>query len=195
MINKKIWNEIEKKFPTDLWDEGMRVSTMSKNRDCIVPEISRNRNIGIIGANMNPRDYALKIQPLAFNKEIKNEYDLKNLGASEYEAYMKNLISTSTFIKNLYEVKGKGKIFTLPFKSHHRLNLQQSLFIPLQELRSHHQYTIILKHRGNILILAHERLSPYLPKPYQIEKNPTMKIFAGAKAQTCNSVCKSHKQK
>eukprot|EP01080_Neovahlkampfia_damariscottae_P010479 gene10479-3001_t len=195
MINKKIWDEIEKKFPNDLWDEGMRVSTMSKNRDCIVPEISRNRNIGITGANMNPRDFALKIQPMAFNKEIDNQYDLKNLGSPEYEAHMKSLVSNSKFIKNLYEVKGKGEIFTLPFKSVNRRKIQQTLFIPLDEFRSQHQHTVVLKHRGNILVLAHERLSPYLPKKYKIERNPTMKIFAGAKAQSCNTVCKAQKLK
>jgi alpha-1,3-mannosyl-glycoprotein beta-1,2-N-acetylglucosaminyltransferase len=183
MIDSKIWESIEKKFPTDLWDEGMRVSTLSKNRDCIVPEISRNKNIGIVGANMNPKDFALKIQPLAFNKETKNDYVVKHLGSAEYENYMKDLVGNSKFIKNLYDITGKGNVYTLPFKSMDRTKIQEALYIPLDEFRSHHQQTVILKYRGNTLILAHNRLSPYLPKTHKLEKNPSLKIVAAAK---CN---------
>lgn len=37
----------------DHWDHWMRMEHVSKGRECISPEVSRNKNIGEVGANMN----------------------------------------------------------------------------------------------------------------------------------------------
>jgi hypothetical protein len=38
------------------WDHWMRTDEQTKGRDCIVPELSRNHNIGAQGATVFPND-------------------------------------------------------------------------------------------------------------------------------------------
>lgn len=43
--------KLEPKFPFGAWDHWMRVDDQHKGRECVVPEVSRNRNIGKTGAS------------------------------------------------------------------------------------------------------------------------------------------------
>jgi len=39
-------------WPKEHWDHWMRLNSTSKGRECVIPQVSRNYNIGELGANM-----------------------------------------------------------------------------------------------------------------------------------------------
>ena len=73
MLRKKLWTaELSGKWPkhpTTGWDHWMRVDEQSKGRDCIVPELSRNHNIGAQGATVSQRDFEERLGQIAFSRE------------------------------------------------------------------------------------------------------------------------------
>ena len=87
MTSRAVWEELGPKFPTDHWDHWMRISTTSKGRDCIIPEVSRNFNIGERGgANVRADFYKKYIEPIQFNHESVRDFgDLSYLLNGVYE--------------------------------------------------------------------------------------------------------------
>ena len=69
MLTRKIWTELSPIFPPDQWDHFMRLDATHKGRSCIVPEISRNRNIGEAGTNMQNHFFQRYLQPVATQQE------------------------------------------------------------------------------------------------------------------------------
>eukprot|EP00884_Botryococcus_braunii_P000259 jgi/Botrbrau1/10233/Bobra.0362s0022.1 len=55
-------------FPNASWDHWMRLNSTSLGRECIVPELSRNHNIGEKGANMDRRVYRSYLARLQYNE-------------------------------------------------------------------------------------------------------------------------------
>lgn len=43
---RELWLELSPSFPIEHWDHWMRLHSTNKGRDCIVPYVSRNYNIG-----------------------------------------------------------------------------------------------------------------------------------------------------
>jgi alpha-1,3-mannosyl-glycoprotein beta-1,2-N-acetylglucosaminyltransferase len=54
----QLWQEWRGKWPKSHWDHWTRVDAQSMGRDCIVPEISRNHNIGSQGATVDSGSFA-----------------------------------------------------------------------------------------------------------------------------------------
>lgn len=48
------------------WDNWMRLDTVAKGRECIIPEVNRNFNFGTKGANMNINMYKRLIENMNF---------------------------------------------------------------------------------------------------------------------------------
>lgn len=51
MLEKKIWLELEDKWPETFWDDWMRHPAQRQDRACIRPEISRSKTFGKIGVS------------------------------------------------------------------------------------------------------------------------------------------------
>ena len=73
----------------DCRDHWMRVSSQHQGRDCVVPEVSRNHNIGERGANVNPRDFKKFLANVRFNEERNVQFgNLDYLLGENYEQIM-----------------------------------------------------------------------------------------------------------
>merc|ERR1712086_1006994 len=57
MMRNDLWMELRDNWPKEHWDHWMRLNTTSRGRECIIPEVNRNYNIGEVGANMQPDSY------------------------------------------------------------------------------------------------------------------------------------------
>eukprot|EP00494_Astrolonche_serrata_P025944 UN26205 len=66
VINKDIWNELKDVWPHDAWDYWMRLDDVMDGRDCIAPEISRNRNIGKKGSTVNQQWFVKHVEGVQF---------------------------------------------------------------------------------------------------------------------------------
>ncbi|RMZ54421.1 hypothetical protein APUTEX25_001997, partial [Auxenochlorella protothecoides] len=53
MLSSRLWEELGPAWPQQHWDHWMRMEGVARGRDCVVPEVNRNRNIGEVGANMD----------------------------------------------------------------------------------------------------------------------------------------------
>jgi hypothetical protein len=52
MMRSDVWRELSPKFPLEAWDHWMRLDGQHKGRDCIIPYLSRNKNIGEEGSTV-----------------------------------------------------------------------------------------------------------------------------------------------
>lgn len=89
MMTKRLWNEIESKWPDRYWDEFMREPRIRDGRQCLRPEISRNRNIGEKGTS--ERQFWDKISNIKFNEVFVN-FTTMDLSYLLKEQYDKNLL-------------------------------------------------------------------------------------------------------
>jgi hypothetical protein len=65
-----------------------------------VPEISRNKNIGVNGANMFENEYNRILKDIRFNERYFQNYgDLRYLLEKNYDKRMTDLIKVSTDVK------------------------------------------------------------------------------------------------
>ena len=69
MMRRALWDELHSIFPLDQWDHFMRLDTIHKQRSCIVPEISRNKNIGEQGTNMGGSFFSRFLEPIAWQQQ------------------------------------------------------------------------------------------------------------------------------
>ena len=51
MLTRRLWEELETKWPLGFWDDWMRNPDQRKNRACIMPEVSRSKTFGRIGVS------------------------------------------------------------------------------------------------------------------------------------------------
>eukprot|EP00759_Apiculatamorpha_spiralis_P007945 PhF_6_TR14974/c0_g1_i2/m.23528/K00726/MGAT1; alpha-1,3-mannosyl-glycoprotein beta-1,2-N-acetylglucosaminyltransferase len=87
MLRKALWDELSPIFPIDHWDHWMRVPTVSKGRDCIVPLLSRNENIGSHGANVDEAEWEQYLKHISWYKGKTPVHfgDLSYLHITRYE--------------------------------------------------------------------------------------------------------------
>lgn len=98
MMTKSLWSEIASQWPDRYWDEFMRLPNIRKDRACLFPEISRNRNIGKRGTS--EEQFWDKISRIKFNEEnvTFTEMDLSILKKDRYDADLKGAIEKAKLI-------------------------------------------------------------------------------------------------
>jgi hypothetical protein len=75
MLRRELWEEIGPHWPKEHWDHWMRLNTTSRGRECVIPEVNRNYNIGEVGANMKRDVYAKYLKHMSLN-----HVNVKDLG-------------------------------------------------------------------------------------------------------------------
>jgi alpha-1,3-mannosyl-glycoprotein beta-1,2-N-acetylglucosaminyltransferase len=194
MTTQSVWREISPIFPTNMWDDFMRSPLVSKKRDCIVPEISRNRNIGAIGANMNAHTYKSKLANVAFYEGTHTNFG--NLDYLLYDAYEPLMKEEITHAEPVIGVRGimsktldRKKSYLVTFRTEEQTHFFRSLGIDFGEFRTHHNWASMIRYHGVRVFLAHVKLCPYLPVGIKINKNPSMLPFPSPLGYTCDRVC------
>jgi alpha-1,3-mannosyl-glycoprotein beta-1,2-N-acetylglucosaminyltransferase len=105
MTNAVIWSELSPIFPLDQWDHFMRLDTTHRGRDCLIPEVARNHNIGEEGTNMGQGFYGRFLAPIAFNtvatsflRQDGERRTLEHMRSERFEADMQERITKATII-------------------------------------------------------------------------------------------------
>ncbi|XP_064626979.1 protein O-linked-mannose beta-1,2-N-acetylglucosaminyltransferase 1-like isoform X2 [Lineus longissimus] len=108
-------NELEPRWPTPDqqwdWDMWLRLKSNRKERECIIPDISRTYHFGAKGLNMNPY-----FQETYFKKHSLNALpyvtlkDVDMMAKDKYEDLIKKLITSSTVLDHHKDVCGEGFI-------------------------------------------------------------------------------------
>lgn len=96
MLPRKIYkNELEPDWPSPDkmwdWDIWVRVQKL-KERECIIPDISRTFHFGAKGINMNPFFQELYFDNHAFNKEPNVKINADLMYKENYEEEINRLV-------------------------------------------------------------------------------------------------------
>ena len=214
LLKKELWiNEIESLFPEDHWDHFMRIDTITKNRDCIYPDISRNYNIGEIGSTMDGHWYNQYLRPMQFYKESHvrfRDLDLSYLEKKNYEQYIIDIFTKkSKFVgifprdsSNIYQqlkqpdINKYGNFLLIAYYGWNWQQIANRIGV-LETQRTRHQNTIFIKKNNVMYIFANIRLSPYLKYNADLAntlskmniKNERMQILTGNTGQSCSKTC------
>lgn len=191
MMPKRIWTEIGSRWPLDHWDHWMRVSTQHKGRDCVVPEISRNYNIGVKGANMDNAGYNKFLKNIAHNKQIVHLGDVSYILRDNYDALMRRHLAKARSISPgaVLGIKPGNETLVVMYKREEYARMAASLGI-WNVPRAHHQNLGLLKVQGNLLLLADRRLCPLLSDTERLFRNPSLQVVGGNQGQSCNDGCR-----
>ena len=77
MVRSDVWHELSVKFPLEAWDHWMRIDSQHKGRDCIVPYLSRNKNIGEEGSTVESGIFE-RLKQMPHNEAANVEYGTLN---------------------------------------------------------------------------------------------------------------------
>lgn len=205
MINRKIWTEeLSSQWPEDHWDWWIRQDTIQKNRDCIVPEVSRTKNIGRMGSTVgNGEFFESYIGAIAFNDNHVGSFgNLQYLLSQNYEAMLQKLIQNANRAAYINGPKN-SEVDTVVSNMH--LGYDQLILFELEyfeqviafnlgilpQIRSSHKGVVILRpfNSKNLLILADVRIAPYLHSFEKISPPPDLKVIAGKESLDCVRTC------
>lgn len=200
MLRRQLWQELAPHFPLEHWDHWMRLRSTSKGRDCVVPYVSRNYNIGVYGANMQSAQYERYLKRIRFNKlpDVKLE-NLELILSEAYEHRLGMLVSkaaantvntasmtspTKLLAKSAF---GEGPVLlTYTADTFARLAAEFRIWtVP----RATHRQTTVLNFRGTTFVLASSRWSPYLPEHLKTHFPESARFVTGNPAESCDSAC------
>lgn len=84
------WPSQEKRWDWDMW---MRTDSMRKDRECIIPDVSRTFHFGSTGVNMNTYFFDMYFEKHAINKKPQVKLkDVEKMEKSAYEQLMHSVI-------------------------------------------------------------------------------------------------------
>ena len=120
MMKRETWTtDLYSKFPDSFWDEFMRDPKIRKDRECIIPEVSRTQNFGEEGVSVGEffRDYISRIHKNNVTIEW-TKMDLANVTKQPYhESFKKYFESlTETTIKAVLDGTEKNSAVKIMYE-------------------------------------------------------------------------------
>lgn len=80
MMRSDVWRELSPKFPLEAWDHWMRTDSQHRGRDCIIPYLSRNKNIGEEGSTVESGIFE-RLKSMPRNEDAHVEYGMRNFAS------------------------------------------------------------------------------------------------------------------
>jgi alpha-1,3-mannosyl-glycoprotein beta-1,2-N-acetylglucosaminyltransferase len=209
MMRNDLWMELRDNWPKEHWDHWMRLNTTSRGRECIVPEVNRNYNIGEQGTNMRSGTYSQYIKRMSFNEaEVKDFGDLSYLTESSYHLWLQTLISDATIwpwheqghvtVSSFHEwavaelrTKGRQRPALALYRAENYELLAKVLDLwPYP--RGHFKHALALEVQEFIVIVADERNCPFLPLQMRLKPSPHLTPVISEQGQDCNAACRNN---
>ncbi|KAL1527650.1 hypothetical protein AB1Y20_009036 [Prymnesium parvum] len=203
MLRRELWLELSPRFPLEHWDHWMRLRSTSRGRDCVVPYVSRNYNIGVFGANMQSSQYERYLKRIRFNKRPRVKLErLESVLSDAYEHEMARLVSRASAnhytkarpsdLASKFANSGEPVLLTYTADTFAQLAIEFRIWsVP----RATHKHTAVLRYRGATFVLASARWSPYLPERLKSYFPKTATFIKGATGESCNDACQRNTYK
>ncbi|KAJ1489324.1 GNT-I family-domain-containing protein [Baffinella frigidus] len=193
MLRRDLWvDELRGKWPMHSWDHWMRVDAQAKGRDCVVPELSRNHNIGAKGATVSINDFRQRLQSIAFNQDPSTDFgDLSYLHIQQYEGALRKELAEATPALNTQQmITLGGKTYRMGYVREEWKRIATSLGIyPSQWPRAAFHRVTRLKRDTNVILLYDRRLSDLAPDP--ILPPASFAPSAAPQGSSCVAHCQS----
>ncbi|KAK9847547.1 hypothetical protein WJX84_001936 [Apatococcus fuscideae] len=191
MMRRQLWDEIGHDWPMQSWDHWMRLNSTSQGRECIAPELNRNRNIGERGANMDRSVFKKFLSKMTWNSQMVTDYgDLRYLLAENYNQNVRSLLDQAKPWP--WQVEGvnvpPGKVFLFLYTTEAYAMLARRLRIwPFP--RAHHYFLTILPYRHSTILMADSRFCNYLPESDRVRPTLGLQPWASTQGQSCSDAC------
>eukprot|EP00055_Hartaetosiga_balthica_P010437 m.44457 g.44457 ORF g.44457 m.44457 type:complete len:716 (+) comp7171_c0_seq2:129-2276(+) len=110
MLSRKLFKEeLEPQWPgADKlwdWDMWMRNNAIRKERECIIPDISRTFHFGASGLNVNDYFQKLYFETHNLNKDANVEVDISHMTAAKYDKYLDEYILDALVLNEAYVIE------------------------------------------------------------------------------------------
>ena len=97
MLTRSLYkDELEPNWPSNrsflAWDLYMRQNSIRKDRECIIPDISRTYHFGAIGMNINKDKQKKLFELRALNREPPQNLHIEDVKKNNYEKVLERLI-------------------------------------------------------------------------------------------------------
>ena len=209
MMRKELWMELRDSWPKEHWDHWMRLNVTSRGRECVVPEVNRNYNIGEQGTNMRIDIYSQYIKRMSFNQvEIKDFGDLSYLTQSSYHSWLQTLISDAI----VWPWLERGKVTISAFHEWAIIELRSNgnrrpalalyraenfeLLAKALDLwpypRGHSKHAYVMEVQEFTLVVADERNCPFLPSQMRLKPSSHLTHVKSKQGQDCNAACRDN---
>jgi len=103
MLSKKLYRELEPNWPNVEkaydWDMWLRQPEIRKNRECIIPDVSRTFHFGTKGLNMNANFHDKYFKKHAFNRQPDVRlHDVNSVKEKNYELQIQRLLEKAVVL-------------------------------------------------------------------------------------------------
>lgn len=100
-MTRRLWKELEPKWPTVFWDDWLRAPEQRLGRQCIRPEISRSANFGDRGVSRS-HDFKKQTQKVVLNDQFVNfsRLDLTYLEPEKFEEFFFSRMAKAALMKS-----------------------------------------------------------------------------------------------
>ena len=208
MVPKHVWAELRDTWPeapTTGWDHWMRLSSTSKGRECVAPEINRSRHASKRGTNV--------VDNKPFERFTFERTGVRSFGDLTYMLKETHDPALAATVKSAARVAwpnawGGGKSFesavgwvnSLPrsppqlliYQREEYKTIAKALGLWGENQRATHNGTIRLRTRsGGTLLLADRRKCPYLESGEKSKPPPGMQQIAAGLGASCDATCAS----
>lgn len=200
MLRRELWQELRGRWPLDHWDHWMRTGDASRGRECVVPEVSRNFNIGEVGTNTRDGAYRRYLRRVALNHAPVDFGPLDYLESAAYERQMRALVASaepagragdaavSALARGSPPPGARGRAFLATYTVETWPALADLLGV-WQVPRTTHRGAVVVRRAGVALVLADARRCEYLPDAMRERRDPRLRVVTGAKGQSCEAAC------
>mmetsp|Transcript_11858 Transcript_11858/g.28347 ORF Transcript_11858/g.28347 Transcript_11858/m.28347 type:complete len:623 (+) Transcript_11858:114-1982(+) len=192
MLRRQLWvEELKHKWPMSAWDHWMRTSTQHKGRDCIIPELSRNHNIGAVGATVSQNAFEAKLKNIAHNADPAVLFgDLSYLRKDRYLEWMRQQLADATPVASISTHLERGRTYRLGFVREAWAKIAEGLGIYTSNWpRGAFEHVTQLHKGGATLLLYDRRLSTIAPEAERIKPPPSLQMLAAPQGVNCDEHC------
>eukprot|EP00762_Andalucia_godoyi_P006201 ANDGO_01658.mRNA.1 hypothetical protein len=188
MLHRNLWAELTSKWPRNHWDHWMRADAQHQGRSCIIPEVSRNFNIGEEGAHVSSAEYRKFLSRVAFY-DSKEFADFGDLDYLHYETYLEE---SKALLERGLENDASVKVELYTRQSYSILQHRYNIY---DYARSHFHSMIPLRPKaspGSTVLLVDQKRCDLFPdgSPFRISPRKDSKLRIGAMGESCDLVCK-----
>ncbi|GAB4822166.1 hypothetical protein N2152v2_009212 [Parachlorella kessleri] len=192
MLKRDLWLELGPKWPKEHWDHWLRMEDVARGRDCVAPEVNRNRNIGEVGANMNKDTFRRLLATMGWSTAQHVDLgDLSYLLKPAYSAALQRQLAEAEYVdpKLIHRQDLRaGQLYYVPYviEEYQRLATRLKIW-PFP--RGHHQHVAFIPYKGARLLVADRRFCPLLPEHEKLRPTADMQPVAAERNQSCAAAC------
>eukprot|EP01080_Neovahlkampfia_damariscottae_P001396 gene1396-12016_t len=166
MMSKKLWLELQPKWPLGFWDDWLREPPQRKGRQCIQPEVPRTYTFGEVGSS-GGQFYKQYLASIRLTKQ-KIDWDKKNLNfllKENYETYFLDQVKSAIVLTNIGQLQSyREKDLKFIYNDYNQFMIYAKYFNVMFELkrgvpRCAYKGIVAFRFQGNRIFLVPSRPS------------------------------------